>query len=50
MVVESYTFANFDKEKYMSLTTFRKTGEAVITPVLFHTKHYKHYPAQASNE
>ena len=35
MVVESYTFANLDKEKYMSLTTFRKTGEAVITPVWF---------------
>jgi uncharacterized protein len=35
MVVESYTFATLDKEKYMSLTTFRKTGEAVVTPVWF---------------
>ena len=35
MVVESYAFANLDREKYMSLTTFRKTGEAVITPVWF---------------
>ena len=50
MVVETDTFINLDKEKYMSLTTFRKTGEAVITPVLLHAKHYKHYLAQASNE
>jgi PPOX class probable F420-dependent enzyme len=35
MVVESYSFTNLDKEKYISLTTFRKTGEAVITPVWF---------------
>jgi PPOX class probable F420-dependent enzyme len=35
MVVESYTFTNLAKEKYISLTTFRKTGEAVITPVWF---------------
>jgi hypothetical protein len=35
MVVESYTFAALDKEKYISLTTFRKTGEAVVTPVWF---------------
>ena len=35
MVVETYTFATLDKEKYMSLTTFRKSGEAVITPVWF---------------
>ncbi len=35
MVVESYTFTNLDKERYMRLTTFRKTGEAVITPVWF---------------
>jgi uncharacterized protein len=35
MIVESYTFTNLDKEKYMSLTTFRKSGEAVITPVWF---------------
>jgi PPOX class probable F420-dependent enzyme len=33
MVVESYTFTNLDKEKYVSLTTFRKTGKAVTTPV-----------------
>jgi PPOX class probable F420-dependent enzyme len=35
MVVELYTFATLDKEKCMSLTTFRKTGEAVITPMWF---------------
>jgi PPOX class probable F420-dependent enzyme len=35
MVVELYTFTNLDKEKYMSLTTFRKTGEAVVTPMWF---------------
>jgi uncharacterized protein len=35
MVVETYTFATLDKEKCMSLTTFRKTGEAVVTPVWF---------------
>ena len=35
MVVETYTFAALDKEKYMSLTTFRKTGEAVVSPVWF---------------
>ena len=35
MVVETYTFTTLDKEKYMTLTTFRKTGEAVVTPVWF---------------
>jgi len=35
MVVETYTFATLDKEKCMSLTTFRKSGEAVVTPVWF---------------
>jgi uncharacterized protein len=35
MVVKSYTFATLDDEKYMSLTTFRKNGEAVITPMWF---------------
>ncbi|HWZ17565.1 MAG TPA: PPOX class F420-dependent oxidoreductase [Ktedonobacteraceae bacterium] len=35
MVVELYTFATLDKEKCMSLTTFRKTGEAVIIPMWF---------------
>ena len=35
MVVESYTFATLDTEKYISLKTFRNTGEAVITPVWF---------------
>ena len=35
MIVQSYTFTNLDKEKYMSLTTFRKSGEAVITPMWF---------------
>ena len=34
-VIETYTFTQLDKEKYMSLTTFRKTGEAVLTPVWF---------------
>jgi uncharacterized protein len=35
MVVEVYTFTKLDAEKYVSLTTFRKTGEAVVTPVWF---------------
>ena len=35
MVVEVYTFTNLDKEKYVSLTTFRKAGEAVVTPMWF---------------
>jgi PPOX class probable F420-dependent enzyme len=35
MVVKTDAFTNLDKEKYMSLTTFRKTGEAVITPMWF---------------
>jgi PPOX class probable F420-dependent enzyme len=35
MIVQTYTFTNLDKEKYMSLTTFRKSGEAVITPMWF---------------
>ena len=35
MIVQSFTFTNLDKEKYMSLTTFRKSGEAVITPMWF---------------
>jgi PPOX class probable F420-dependent enzyme len=35
MIVQTYTFTDLDKEKYMSLTTFRKTGEAVITPMWF---------------
>jgi PPOX class probable F420-dependent enzyme len=35
MVIETYTFSDLDKEKYMTLTTFRKTGEAVVTPVWF---------------
>ena len=35
MVVEVYTFTNLDKEKYVSLTTFRKAGEAVVTPMGF---------------
>ena len=35
MVVELYTFATLDKEKCMSVTTFRKTGEAVIIPMWF---------------
>ena len=35
MVVDPYTFTNLDKEKYISLTTFRKTEKAVTTPVWF---------------
>ena len=35
MVVETYTFTNLDNEKYIRLTTYRKTGEAVITPMWF---------------
>jgi hypothetical protein len=35
MIVQTYTFTNLDKEKYMSLTTFRQSGEAVITPMWF---------------
>jgi PPOX class probable F420-dependent enzyme len=35
MVVETYTFAALDKEKCLSLTTFRKSGEVVVTPVWF---------------
>jgi len=35
MVVESYRFTNLAKEKYVNLTTFRKSGEAVITPMWF---------------
>ena len=35
MVVETYAFTNLNKERYVSLTTFRKTGEAVVTPIWF---------------
>jgi PPOX class probable F420-dependent enzyme len=35
MVVQSYMFTDLVREKYISLTTFRKTGEAVITPMWF---------------
>ena len=35
MVVQSSTFTRLAKEKYISLTTFRKTGEGVVTPVWF---------------
>ena len=35
MVVETYTFINLGNEKYIRLTTFRKTGEAVVTPMWF---------------
>jgi hypothetical protein len=35
MVVETYTFTNLGNEKYIRLTTFRKTGETVITPMWF---------------
>jgi PPOX class probable F420-dependent enzyme len=35
MVVQSSTFTRLAKEKYISLTTFRKTGDAVVTPMWF---------------
>ena len=35
MVVQSYTFTNLVREKNISLTTFRKTGEEVVTPMWF---------------
>ncbi len=35
MIVESHTFDALNKEKYMSLTTFRKMGRAIVTPVWF---------------
>jgi uncharacterized protein len=35
MVVQSSTFTRLVKEKYISLTTFRRTGEGVVTPVWF---------------
>jgi PPOX class probable F420-dependent enzyme len=35
MVVDPYTFTNLDKEKHISLTTFRKTGKAVATAMWF---------------
>jgi hypothetical protein len=35
MVVQSHTFTKLIKEKYISLTTFRKTGEAVAIPMWF---------------
>jgi hypothetical protein len=35
MVVQSSTFTRLAKEKYMSLTTFRKAGEGVTTPMWF---------------
>jgi len=35
MAVTSKAFTNLDGHQYMSLTTFRKTGEAVVTPVWF---------------
>ena len=35
MVIETHPFSDLDQEKYMTLTSFRKTGEAVVTPVWF---------------
>ena len=35
MVVQSSTLTSLTKEKYISLTTFRKTGEGVTTPMWF---------------
>lgn len=35
MLVQTYTFSDLIREKYIALTTFRKTGEAVVTPLWF---------------
>jgi len=35
MATTTAAFANLDGQQFMSLTTFRKTGEAVLTPVWF---------------
>ncbi len=35
MLALSHTFTSLAGEKYISLTTFRKTGEAVVTSSLF---------------
>jgi uncharacterized protein len=35
MVVQSSTLTSLIKEKYISLTTYRKTGEGVTTPMWF---------------
>jgi PPOX class probable F420-dependent enzyme len=35
MVVQSSTFTRLVKERYISLTTFRRTGEGVVTPMWF---------------
>lgn len=36
-------FANLDNQQYMSLTTFRKSGEGVATPVWFAEENGKLY-------
>ena len=33
--LEKATFPDLGKEQYIALTTFRKTGQAVTTPVIF---------------
>jgi PPOX class probable F420-dependent enzyme len=35
MLVQTYTFTDLIRKKYIALTTFRKTGEAVATPMWF---------------
>jgi PPOX class probable F420-dependent enzyme len=35
MVVETYAFTGLDEDKYISLKTFRRSGEAVSTPMWF---------------
>jgi len=35
MLVQTNTFTDLIREKYIALTTFRKTGEAVATPMWF---------------
>lgn len=35
IVIERATFPDIGREQYIALTTFRKTGQAVSTPVIF---------------
>ena len=35
ITLEKATFPDLGKEQYISLTTFRKTGQAMTTPVIF---------------
>jgi uncharacterized protein len=49
MLVQTYTFTNLVREKYLSLTTFRKTGEAVVTPMWFAESFGTIYVASGAN-